>query len=449
MISAALKMLLDLFAFLICFSLGLLTLSVYGDYGFSAERWMPWWLEVGLPHLGLFLIFVIGILIRFFGSGLYHRNLTLWDETIKVWQTIVTFAVVHGFFTFVAKWPIAKSVFLVSWTSALILVPLLKSRTRNWFPRSKIVLLVSDGQGDSAARIAENLGYVAQETVPLMPMSEGRLKDVHALNQNFLIASTEQNFKNAQEWSESLSLMNKVVHLIPPLSGLPLVGAEIQPLMKQEALVLTLRHQMKSPISRFVKRSFDILGALFGLGLLIPFFLLTALSIRKTPGPVLFAHYRVGRNGRLFKCYKFRTMVMNAEDVLKALLEKDPSLKAEWERDFKLKNDPRITHIGSFLRKTSLDEIPQLWNILIGDMSLVGPRPVTEAEVNIYGTSAQFYKAVRPGLTGLWQISGRNDTTYQERVTLDSWYVKNWSIWYDIVIILETINVVLRRKGAY
>jgi len=142
-------------------------------------------------------------------------------------------------------------------------------------------------------------------------------------------------------------------------------------------------------------------------------------------------------------------MIANADQVLAEVLAGDPAARAEWERDFKLKNDPRITPVGAFLRKTSLDELPQLWNVLKGEMSLVGPRPIVTAELERYGDQVGYYLEARPGMTGLWQISGRNDIDYADRVNLDAWYVKNWSLWYDIVILLKTVRVVLAKSGAY
>jgi undecaprenyl-phosphate galactose phosphotransferase len=151
----------------------------------------------------------------------------------------------------------------------------------------------------------------------------------------------------------------------------------------------------------------------------------------------------------MFDCLKFRTMVPDAAGVLKQLLDTNPGARAEWGRDFKLKDDPRITSIGAFLRRTSLDELPQLWNVLKGEMSLVGPRPIIEVELERYGEEVGYYLETRPGITGLWQISGRNNTSYDDRVALDCWYVRNWSLWYDLVILVKTVRVVLWREGAY
>jgi lipopolysaccharide/colanic/teichoic acid biosynthesis glycosyltransferase len=164
---------------------------------------------------------------------------------------------------------------------------------------------------------------------------------------------------------------------------------------------------------------------------------------------VFYGQWRIGYGGRRFRAWKFRTMVVNAEQQLEMHLANSPELRREWERDHKLRNDPRVTAIGRFLRKTSLDELPQLANVLIGQMSLVGPRPIVEEEIVKYGDAFRLYLRVRPGLTGLWQVSGRNDTGYAQRVRLDMHYVRNWSPWLDIHLLARTIGVIAGQKGAY
>jgi Undecaprenyl-phosphate galactose phosphotransferase WbaP len=165
--------------------------------------------------------------------------------------------------------------------------------------------------------------------------------------------------------------------------------------------------------------------------------------------PILFSHSRIGRNGQMFRCLKFRTMVVDSDARLAALLADDPRARAEWERDHKLRNDPRVTRLGTFLRQSSLDELPQLFNVLLGDMSLVGPRPIVEAEIERYGSRFPHYCAVRPGITGLWQISGRNDVCYRRRVAMDVLYARSKSVWIDIWILLMTIPAVLLKRGSY
>jgi lipopolysaccharide/colanic/teichoic acid biosynthesis glycosyltransferase len=166
-------------------------------------------------------------------------------------------------------------------------------------------------------------------------------------------------------------------------------------------------------------------------------------------GPVLFAHRRLGHAGRPFRCLKFRTMVVDADDTLDLLLQNDPDARREWAADRKLKQDPRITRLGEFLRKSSLDELPQLINVLRGEMSVVGPRPIVEAEVPRYGRWYRYYRAVRPGMTGLWQISGRNHLDYRRRVALDVLYVRRCSFLGNVSILFRTIPAVLLRSGSY
>ncbi len=204
------------------------------------------------------------------------------------------------------------------------------------------------------------------------------------------------------------------------------------------------------PWPRFVKRVGDILVSGFAMLALSPLLLLIAFLIKLAgPGPVTFNHPRIGRGGQRFSALKFRSMAPNADEVLADYLATSPELQAEWDLDHKLKNDPRVTWIGKFLRRTSLDELPQLWNVFVGDMSLVGPRPIVDAEVAKYGTTFRDYLRVTPGITGLWQISGRNNTTYAERLAYDEFYVRCWSPWMDLYILIRTVRTVLFCEGAY
>lgn len=196
-------------------------------------------------------------------------------------------------------------------------------------------------------------------------------------------------------------------------------------------------------------RTLDIACAI-GLAVVFsPVLLAATVTLGLSEGPVLFKQSRLGRGGRKFAVYKFRTMVPDAQGRLEEVLAKDPALRAEWEQTFKLKNDPRVTPIGRFLRRTSLDELPQLWNIIKGDMSLVGPRPIEPFEIAKYGRYSRHYFSQRPGLTGLWQVSGRSNASYQRRVVLDVFYAKHRSLGLNLKIILRTVKVVLTGNGAY
>jgi Undecaprenyl-phosphate galactose phosphotransferase WbaP len=209
-------------------------------------------------------------------------------------------------------------------------------------------------------------------------------------------------------------------------------------------------HNLLAPGAQKIKRVFDVAVALFLIILAFPFALAIALAIvLETPGPVFFAHMRVGKNHRRFRLWKLRSMVVDADAALERHLERHPEHFSEWRNTHKLKDDPRVTQVGRLLRRSSLDELPQLWNVLRGDMSMAGPRPIVEEEMEKYGPALSLYSQVLPGLTGLWQVSGRNDTSYRARVDLNTRYILNWTIWMDVVVLLKTVRVVLLGHGAY
>ena len=209
-------------------------------------------------------------------------------------------------------------------------------------------------------------------------------------------------------------------------------------------------HNLTFKTNLLTKRIIDILIIMFFSPIWIPLMLILAILTKITSkGPIFYGHKRIGKNHKEIKCWKFRSMCINSQEILEQILKTDPVRRAEWEKDRKFLNDPRVTKFGKFLRKTSLDELPQIFNILKGDMSLVGPRPVTEPELVKYGKYQDYVLSVLPGLSGMWQISGRSDTGYEERISFDSYYIQNWSIWLDMWILLKTVWVVLSGKGAY
>ena len=247
-----------------------------------------------------------------------------------------------------------------------------------------------------------------------------------------------------------LQILVEKVTFVPELFGIPAANIQARGLMNEQTLILEVKNNLAQRRNRLFKRIFDITATVIGGILILPVIAIVAILIYlDSPGPIVFGHKRVGQGGKEFPCYKFRSMVPNAQEALEIYLKENPEAREEWERDFKLKDDPRVTKIGKFLRKTSLDELPQLWNVLIGDMSLVGPRPIVRAEVEKYGEYINDFYLVPPGITGVWQVSGRSDTTYEERVLMDSWYVHNWSVWIDIVYLVKTVFAVIKSKGAY
>ncbi len=237
--------------------------------------------------------------------------------------------------------------------------------------------------------------------------------------------------------------------MVPPIEGFSYYGLQPIYFFGYNITLFKRPNKMNSHVNQLVKNVIDRTGAAFGILILSPIFLYIAYKVRQDGGAVFYGHPRIGKDGKSFKCWKFRSMVTNSQEMLDELLANDPKIKEEWENGFKLKDDPRITKIGTFIRKTSIDELPQLFNVLMGEMSLVGPRPIVQDEVKYYGDLIDAYYSVKPGITGLWQVSGRSDLAFEQRVYLDRWYVRHWSLWTDFVIIVKTIFVVSNRTGAY
>jgi Undecaprenyl-phosphate galactose phosphotransferase WbaP len=238
------------------------------------------------------------------------------------------------------------------------------------------------------------------------------------------------------------------VMIIPNLSGM--TNSAVVARDFAGTFGVEIMHNLLDPWTRRIKRALDLCGAVLGSILVSPVVAAIIILIKlDSRGPAFYGHRRLGADNEHFCCWKFRTMHSNAEHLLNKHLQDNPELQAEWELNQKLRNDPRVTRIGRYLRKTSLDELPQLWNVLRGQMSLAGPRPIVDAEVLKYGEVYELYKRIRPGMSGFWQVSGRSDMDYSERVAMDAYYVRNWSVWLDLIILARTVKIVLLGRGAY
>lgn len=259
--------------------------------------------------------------------------------------------------------------------------------------------------------------------------------------------------QDVHEVNDLIDHIQKNVHrviLLPKISKTPMLNGELISSIHHKGMAFYVKNNLLSVVDQYLKSLFDYTMAIILVIVFSPLLLLLySVVFIVTKGHPLFSHERIGYQGKKFNVWKFRTMYLDADERLEILLETCIPCREEWEKDFKLKNDPRITKIGNFLRKTSLDELPQLINVLKGEMSLVGPRPIVEDEIPKYGEYYNYFTAVKPGISGLWQVSGRNDIDYDERVQLDVWYVRNWSIGLDMEILIKTAIVVLDRKGSY
>jgi undecaprenyl-phosphate galactose phosphotransferase len=287
------------------------------------------------------------------------------------------------------------------------------------------------------------------ENLPVLPNDLKWLSTKDKKTQ-FIVAVESNQSEIRNTWLRNFMIKGyRYVSVIPTLRGMPLDSTDMSFIFSHEVMIFRVQQNLAKWSSRFLKRLFDIAGSLAIIIILSPALIYISRKVKKDGGPAIYGHERIGKGGHSFKCLKFRSMVVNSKEVLTELLEKDPGAKEEWDATFKLKNDPRITKIGGFLRRTSLDELPQLFNVLKGEMSLVGPRPIITAELERYNDEVDYYLLSKPGMTGLWQVSGRSDVDYETRVYLDAWYVKNWSMWNDIAILFKTIGVVLKKDGAY
>ena len=445
------------------------------------EEWwqgvVEWWTASGESRIVQFALLVALVLVLFAARGHYSRRRPAADEVLDIFKVFLLVVVIDSAIAYLSKTQFSRAWFISAWCLALIMLPLVRTLTKILLARlgrwQRPTAILGTGRNAQEAAKAlrseplmglEPVAFLAPKGEPtptVLPEMDGQRLDVlpagddleatlEQLNRPHLMVALEaDSLVPYQGLLQRLFARYPDMSIVPPLRGLPLYGMEMTHFFSHEVLMLTARNNLARPIPRFLKRIFDIVGSLAMLVSLSPLLAYLSWRVRQSGGAAIFTHRRVGRYGTTFGCLKFRTMVPDAESVLRRYLEGDPAVRAVWERDYKLKDDPRITPIGHFLRRTSLDELPQLWNVLKGQMSLVGPRPIIEDELERYGDQVDYYLEARPGITGLWQISGRNDTTYEDRVALDSWYVRNWSLWYDLVILAKTIRVVLRGKGAY
>lgn len=420
------------------------------------------------------LHFLLSIICVFwFGIKLKHYTYRkpFWSELKEILRTLLIFSIISLAVVGFSKWQLSRYLWIITWILIYLLIPITRSLAKYVLNKyglwRKKTVIIGNGTNAQEAYFAlqssEISGFDVIGFYAVSPTIETNFSGVNIIKsedelwatvdlnetQFFIAVEFEEN-EMRDAWLRKLTSKNcHSVSIIPTLRGVPLYSTEMFFVFSHEVILLHVNHDLVKGTSRFLKRAFDILASLIIFTLISPIILILVFMISKNGGKPIYIHERVGLNGKRFNCLKFRSMVLNSKEVLDELLSCNPEAKVEWDNNFKLKNDPRVTKIGQFIRKTSLDELPQLWNVLIGEMSLVGPRPIVEEELVLYGDELDYYYMAKPGMTGLWQISGRNDLTYADRVYFDTWYVKNWSLWNDVAILFKTINVVLGRSGAY
>ena len=427
--------------------------------------------EVVLSRGMVFILLSTVLLIWLASRGHYRQRHSFWFEMQDIVVVCMIAALVDAFLQYAAKEDFSRLWLTTGWAFAAVLIPAYRaamraglSGLRLW--QMPVLVLGSEHRCDEIRSTLEAdraLGYRVVASAALGdivdPSEPWAATDAELLDRlvatglghgvHVVLAPDHTELPLIDRLAELMERHTMSYAIAAPLAGIPLNGLEPQYFIGSNVLLLTIRNNLERPVNRTLKRLFDIVVASIVAVLLSPVMLAVALLVRLDGGPVFYGHSRVGWHGERFRCWKFRSMVVDADQRLKQLLDSDPEARREWDKDFKLRKDPRVTWLGGFLRVSGLDELPQLVNVLLGQMSLVGPRPIVDGEIERYGSKVSAYYAVRPGITGLWQVSGRNDVDYATRVAFDLWYARNWSLWLDLVVMLKTIPAVLARRGAY
>lgn len=424
---------------------------------------------IDTSYLEIFGLLSITLVILFGRNGLYPGIGMNYVEELRriVISTSFAFMVMVGI-TFILKTTsyYSRIALVISWLLALAIVPLSRYFMRQWMIRLKLwgepVMIIGNLQKTlkikekfetnphlglrPVAMVQDDHGADYTHGIHTEPISAIRTHAYGLSLQTALIVIDDLN--DIDRLVERYRTIFQRVIMIKDKNGRYGLNS-LEAMDFSSILGLQVKNNLLNPSSQVLKRLIDVCASLTGLALLSPLLALIALCIwLDEPGRVLYRQMRIGRNGQVFKLLKFRTMHLGAAQILEDALAKDPALKLEWDEYQKLKNDPRITRVGKYLRKFSLDELPQLWNIVLGEMSLVGPRPMLSEQQEMYGEAFKNYIRVTPGLTGLWQVSGRNETTFARRAELDDEYIQCWSMWQDIYILFKTIEVVF-GKGAF
>ncbi|MDD5585888.1 MAG: undecaprenyl-phosphate galactose phosphotransferase WbaP [Alphaproteobacteria bacterium] len=414
-------------------------------------------------RLGQFLMIAAGVMLWFEHTGHYSVRMPFWLEAKKIIGALGIAMMIDGFLQFASKQDFSRLWLVSSWFFSGVALMTLRLSFRAMRRRQGLwqvpTLLIGSGPTAEDARAAlksePSLGYEIVGQIGDLPRmfryvgeSWEELCAAHGADY-VMIALDGPDLAKAELSLAQLMRENVPFSVLPPLRHMPVFGMVPHYFFNHDVMLMTRSNGLEQPMPRFIKRSFDVIVAGTALLLAAPLMLMIATVVKMDGGPAFFGHKRLGAGGKTFTCLKFRSMVLNAEHVLDHYLEANPEAKTEFVKFQKLRQDPRVTAIGKILRQMSLDELPQLLNVLTGDMSLVGPRPILAAETSHYHHDIALYFKVRPGITGLWQVSGRNNVSYAKRVRMDSWYVRNWSLWHDIAILCKTVPALFNRTGAY
>ncbi len=411
---------------------------------------------------------------------LYIKRLSFWDETKELIKAITIAIVITLAIVTLGKMTdkISRLTILFLWMYSLFLFPLFKlfgkkmlCKVGLW--RENVIIIGAGSAGRETVKGLNREIHFGYNIIGFLDDADEKIgksiqvdnreykvfgktkyfkKFVNLLNvSTVIIAIPSLSLKEISGITSTVQQYTKRVLLVPDLKGIALLNTELHHLFMQQLFLLKINNNLKSPFNRLIKRSSDLILSALSLPFLLPLIAVIGALIKlDSHGPVFLIQDRIGKNKRIFKCIKFRTMHVNSDEIFKSYLKGNDEALEQWNKYKKLRDyDPRLTKIGKFLRRTSLDELPQIFNVLKGDMSLFGPRPYLPDEEGEMNNYIDLILLTSPGITGLWQVSGRNALAFNDRLKLDAWYVLNWSLWLDIVILFKTIRVVLSREGAY
>lgn len=449
-----------LVVFLLIFSDALVVTLAYFLAYLLRDRLLPLVISSLGPLLPLKVLIaryylLFAYIIAFAYERLYTQRFTTWEEIKHLWRGLFIATALTVIAIYVTRsYSVSRAVVVLAFILSLIFLPLVRILVKRILRALKLwtkkVLMVGNDLTTQTLRKEilnnPNLGY---EIVGELPKESELSKVKSGFFDCVIVSAATLPKETISNIFHQLEGNCDEFIIVPELALMQNVGVEI--IQLESLLLMKFRYNLLQPANLILKRAIELLFVIFLLCLSLPFFLFAVIAIKLTsPGPVLFKQPRIGKNQKLFHCLKFRSMYQDAEARLDSLLKTQTVNQEEWKKYRKLKaKDPRVTSFGRFLRRFSLDELPQLFNTLKGEMSLVGPRPYLPNELEHIGPFINVITKVLPGMTGLWQISGRSELSFQERVRLDEYYVKNWSLWMDFVIILKTFAVVLKGKGAY
>ena len=388
------------------------------------------------------LVYIV-VLVAFSYEGIYSKRYDFWHESRQVIKSLIfSFLLILALLAFTKNAEIySRFIIVLCFLYLSFFVPFFKNILKK--------NLFAIGLWQREAKVCGDDAFLKEEIFgnPYLGYVEGQEESVKTT----FINSQKLGVADLKYYIDKEIRTKHEVIFIPIINDYNMTQSDIYELSNARTNLIVFKNRLKSKYRLVLQNIFNYIFAVALLPFVLPIIAILAYKIKKdSEGPVFFVHNRIGKNGHIVPIVKFRSMYSDAKERLQKLLEEDAAKREEWERDFKIKNDPRVTKMGAFLRQTSLDELPQIFNVLKGEMNLIGPRPVLQEEIDMYyKDDAEYYFMVKPGITGLWQVSGRSDTSYDFRVATDKWYVSNWSLWLDIVILLKTVKVVILKEGAY